>query len=201
MIETRSAEDIYRAMLQKALKGILVFLVLISSRAGAMDVSWIPDEDNAPLPLSSSYRNSLRRLCSLIKSGKSLPPEVKAKKRALDAQCKKLDADDQNISMGNKEGGAGLSALSLTLALAGLVGVLVNSSWGQEILDSVKGFIDRKLTKRSGKNRLGVGVGRRLGDGDSASIAEDIVRMREARLKALSMPSSVGGVSEELLDD
>ena len=69
------------------------------------------------------------------------------------------------------------------------------------MLDSVKGFIDQKLTKRSGKNRLGVGVGRRLGDGDSASIAEDIVRMREARLKALSMPSSVGGVSEELLDD
>lgn len=186
-------------LLQKALKGLLIFVVLISGRAGAMDVSWIPDEDNAPLPLSSSYRNSLRRLCELIKSGRSLPSEVEAKKKSLVAQCKKLEADDLNVKMGESEG-AGLSMLTLTLGIAGLVAVVINSSFGQEMVDGLRDFIKRRKRKA---DRIGVGIGRRLGeDSDSDAIAENIARVREARLKALSAPSpTVGGISEELLDD
>lgn len=192
-----------------------MYVILVSNRgmAGAMDVSWIPDEDNAPLPLSSSYRQSLRRLCELVKSGKKLPPELLSKKKSIDAQCRKLEADDNNISMGDKEG-AGLSMLTLTLGAMGLVGLIVgNTNWGQDMIDAARGYW--KHIRRNGffspgyRSNSNKSRGRRLGD-DSASITDSIMQetltmqhIREARLKALSSggPNSATGGNEEFVDE
>ena len=185
----------------RALKG-LIFLILLSTSkrmAGAMDVSWIPDEENAPLPLSSSYRKSLRRLCEIVKTGSNLPPELQIKKKSIDAQCRKLDMDDNNVNMATKEA-AGLSMLSLTLGAICVVGFFVgNSVLGQNMIDAARGYFKRvrlnDLFSQGYKYNSNRGKGRRLGEGDSISnkIMNDsptMQRIREARLKALSGPSN-----------
>jgi hypothetical protein len=64
----------------------------------ALDVSFIPNDENSPLPLSAKYRASLRKLCDLMKDPqKQLPSELLEKKRVLEKMCKKLDSDDNNI--------------------------------------------------------------------------------------------------------
>lgn len=62
----------------------------------SLDASWIPTDAEGPLPLSSKYRDSLRQLCTLIKSGKTLPADVQAQKKIIKKLCKKLPLADSN---------------------------------------------------------------------------------------------------------
>ena len=53
------------------------------------------DPDAAALPLSSSYRDTLRPLCELLdKKGTKLPPDVEQKRETIRKLCSKLAADD-----------------------------------------------------------------------------------------------------------
>lgn len=75
----------------------MVFLCLIHS-SNALDVSFIPNDENEPLPLSKKYRDSLRKLCALLKTDISrLPVEIIQKRTTLEKVCHKLEKDDSNI--------------------------------------------------------------------------------------------------------
>lgn len=67
----------------------------------ALDVSFIPNDENAPLPLSTRYRDSLRKLCTIldnhIRNQSKLPTELHDKKKVLIKMCQKLAKDDANI--------------------------------------------------------------------------------------------------------
>ena len=69
----------------------------------ALDVSFLPNDENAPLPLSAKYRDALRRLCVLLEENRTLPKDVEMKKPVLRQLCKKLKADDVNIAQGIQE--------------------------------------------------------------------------------------------------
>mmetsp|Transcript_14193 Transcript_14193/g.21880 ORF Transcript_14193/g.21880 Transcript_14193/m.21880 type:complete len:137 (+) Transcript_14193:146-556(+) len=60
----------------------------------AIDVSWIPSKGDEPLPLSTTYRDKLRRLCALLDS--RMPPEIEEKRDVLEKQCARLASDDAN---------------------------------------------------------------------------------------------------------
>jgi len=77
---------------------ILIAHMCIYVKVSALDVSFIPNDENAPLPLSAKYRESLRKLCGVLKSGSKLPPELILKKKSLKSLCQKLDKDDRNIA-------------------------------------------------------------------------------------------------------
>ena len=72
-------------------------MLIMTMVINGLDVSWLPNDENAPLPLSVQYRQSLRRLCLLIDKGSRLPPEVDAKKNVIKKMCSKLRNDDDNI--------------------------------------------------------------------------------------------------------
>jgi len=69
-----------------------------------MNVDWLPNDENAPLPLSSSYRANLRKLCTLLSSGKELHPNLQQKKKILKKMCAKLERDDNNVAAAQTEG-------------------------------------------------------------------------------------------------
>lgn len=77
---------------------ISIILILKIYYNNALDVSFIPNDENAPLPLSKKYRDSLRKLCILLANNESkLPYELQQKKVVLKKMCKKLSIDDKNI--------------------------------------------------------------------------------------------------------
>lgn len=79
---------------------VLCFLVLLSTCgfSRALDVSFIPNDENAPLPLSQKYRESLRKLCKLLNGNPcSLPPEIEEKRNVLSKICVKLAKDDTMV--------------------------------------------------------------------------------------------------------
>ena len=76
---------------------MMIILLLLIVKSLGLDVSWLPNDENAPLPLSVQYRQSLRRLCLLIEKGSRLPPEIETKKNVLKKMCSKLRDDDDNI--------------------------------------------------------------------------------------------------------
>lgn len=90
--------------------------------AVSLDVSWIPTDPDGPLPLSARYRDSLRKLCTLIESGKSLPVELTQKRHVLNKMCEKLKSGDNNI----KSAGGTFNIFSVSsisrVAIAGIVG-------------------------------------------------------------------------------
>ena len=63
-----------------------------------IDVSWIPSDVDPPLPLSSRYRESLKKLCIQISTGKSLHPDIENKKDILNKMCAKLQRDEGYLS-------------------------------------------------------------------------------------------------------
>ena len=85
---------------------LLCFLLFLSHSLG-FKLDWLPSSADGPLPLSSSYRNKLRRLCQQIEGrvqeGRSLAPEIEDKREVIDKMCAKLLSDDENIEMGSKE--------------------------------------------------------------------------------------------------
>ena len=84
----------------------------------ALDVSWLPADGSAPLPLSARYREKLRSLCSLMESSSTLPPELAARQSTLRAQCAKLAADDANAGTASAGGGWPAAVLLALLAVA-----------------------------------------------------------------------------------
>lgn len=76
---------------------IIMIMMICSCITNALDVSWIPNDPDGPLPLSIQYRQSLRRLCSLIEKGSRLPAEVESKRNVLKKMCTKLRSDDDAI--------------------------------------------------------------------------------------------------------
>lgn len=88
-------------MILKAFYLLLIgaYLCLVRS----LDVSFIPNDENAPLPLSQNYRDSLRKLCMILNGDpKRIPPELYAKRNVLEKICQKLAKDDNNISSAGK---------------------------------------------------------------------------------------------------
>mmetsp|Transcript_11891 Transcript_11891/g.18242 ORF Transcript_11891/g.18242 Transcript_11891/m.18242 type:complete len:138 (-) Transcript_11891:524-937(-) len=73
----------------------LALLFLLASQCNALDASWIPATGDEPLPLSSKYRDKLRRLCKLLDTGSKMPPEIEAKRGVLEKQCFRLASDDR----------------------------------------------------------------------------------------------------------
>lgn len=99
---------------------VLLLVVLVGS-VWSLDVSFIPNDENAPLPLSAKYRDSLRKLCTLVVSGGRLPPEAEAKRNVLVKMCKKLKRDDTNVETSTKSAGK-VSAKALFYSLLGIGG-------------------------------------------------------------------------------
>eukprot|EP01036_Dinobryon_divergens_P034848 gene34848-45093_t len=84
---------------------IIGFVVasLLCIYPNGLDVSFIPNDENAAtLPLSAKYRDTLRRLCTRLKSGDKLPNELVQKKKTLTALCLKLEKDDKNIASAHR---------------------------------------------------------------------------------------------------
>ena len=71
------------------MRGLLV-LVCCSATACAFDLSWIPADGEGPLPLSTSYRQQLARLCDIIESGSALPPSIAERRSDIEKMCAKL---------------------------------------------------------------------------------------------------------------
>jgi hypothetical protein len=88
----------------------------------SLDVSWIPTDPDGPLPLSARYRDSLRKLCTLIESGQSLPAELTQKRHILNKMCEKLKSGDNNIK--SASGIFNIFSVSSIsrVAIAGIVG-------------------------------------------------------------------------------
>ena len=174
---------------------VVLFVAALLSFHSALDVSFIPNDENAPLPLSHKYRESLRRLCGLVKAGGRLPEELQAKKQVLEKMCDKLAKDDKNI----ESSGVGdvtkwdLKSLAMTLLAAGGGGFVMwnNRHW---IKRTAGKFLNAQKVEQAsnydafvGDNTVVVGesVGgdafQPLGNADAAN--QRILEAREARLK------------------
>lgn len=81
-----------------------VFFCLFTVRpTHSLDVHWIPNDSDengvSNIPLSSKYRDSLRKLCNILATSSRIPPELDMKKKNLQKMCKRLDADDNNSNV------------------------------------------------------------------------------------------------------
>ena len=76
------------------LKLCLCLLLVVVDNVLCFDLSWIPADPHAPLPLSANYRKSLRSLCKLLSSKDTLNKELEAKRPVLQIMCKQLQEDD-----------------------------------------------------------------------------------------------------------
>ena len=72
----------------------LLVIICFFEIVTCLDVSWIPNDPDGPLPLSSNYRNALGKLCVLISSGQTLPPEIKSKLVIIEKLCSKLRSSE-----------------------------------------------------------------------------------------------------------
>lgn len=72
-------------------------LILQSMLSWGIDVSWLPSDPDGPLPVSTKYRDALRKLCKILHSGSKLPKELILKRRVLENMCKKMDIADTNV--------------------------------------------------------------------------------------------------------
>jgi hypothetical protein len=154
---------------------IFVMILMLIAFTSALDVSFIPNDENAPLPLSAKYRESLRRLCTILKSGSKLPPELIHKKKVLKSMCAKLDKDDRNIAAGAVRLGDLWKSKHLQKLFYGIISIFGGYFiWANRL---VVFEVIRKVFARGKKQ-----YGRRLGDGDGEEII-DMQVAREARLK------------------
>ena len=114
----------------------------------ALDLSWIPtDVNDASLPLSVKYRDSLRKLCDILKTSSKLPPELTDRRKVLSKMCKKLDFDDKaSNSPGNLFNIFQNKRLLLTLGLIGTGGYFI---WDnrQAIVIATKRWLKRNIIK------------------------------------------------------
>ena len=83
---------------------IYILLCLLSvEQVYTLDVNWIPNDSDengvSNIPLSSKYRDSLRKLCNILATSSRIPPELEMKKKNLKKMCKRLAADDSNSNV------------------------------------------------------------------------------------------------------
>ena len=85
-------------MAQIVLVTVLIVLSLIS--VCSQDISFTPgnSDNDATIPLSANYRRHLRKICSILEKKGQLTPEIESNKEKFEKLCRKLAADDQNIS-------------------------------------------------------------------------------------------------------
>ena len=108
----------------------------------SLDVSWIPSDPDGPLPLSAKYRDSLRKLCTLLDSGNPMPAELKEKKPTLVKMCKKLRSGDKNIAHStDKISLKGWGGLILTGVLS--YGCIVAWDKRRSIRRMIKSFMEK----------------------------------------------------------
>lgn len=75
---------------------IVLFIYILSAQA--LDVSWLPsDPDAFDLPLSTKYRDNLRRLCVLVNKKGKIHPDILAKQDVIIKMCDKLNKDEEMI--------------------------------------------------------------------------------------------------------
>ena len=101
--------------MMRSVRFIALLTVGLGATAGAFDVSWIPADDG-PLPLSASWREKMRNLCTLIESGKPLPTELTERRTSLDRICARLAEGDENVAAA--QGGLAGSAHGLPVTCA-----------------------------------------------------------------------------------
>lgn len=93
----------------------LLVLVAFALHLQALDVSFIPNDENAPLPLSAKYRESLAKLCKLLQvNNAKLPPEIMEKRAVLEQMCQKLAKDNANI-VSSTQSAVNLKTVAFTL--------------------------------------------------------------------------------------
>lgn len=98
---------------------VLVICFLAESARG-LDLSFIPNDENAPLPLSAKYRAALKRLCELTNDPSTkVTPELAEKKKVLAKMCAKLAKDEQNIASSLVPAMSPQRALTLLLTAGG----------------------------------------------------------------------------------
>lgn len=174
-----------------ALKIVSALLVIILLSFGcALDVSFIPNDENAPLPLSHKYRESLRKLCSLVRGGGRLPEELQEKRAVLEKMCAKLAKDDDNIESAEV---GGLSKWDLKTIAFTLLGVGSGyAMWNNRHWIKMKAnalFNNAKVRQVDRTERIVADGGvlgggeqfRPLGEGDPINMR--ILEAREARLR------------------
>ena len=71
---------------------VLILLSCLITIIHSLDVSWLPSDPDGPLPLSSKYRAALGKLCTMISSGQTLPPDVNVKLPIIKKLCIKLQS-------------------------------------------------------------------------------------------------------------
>lgn len=98
---------------------LFVILLAIIGRVRALEASWIPNDENAPLPQSAKYRANLRRICAIMTNGGKLPKSYEERKTVLVKMCAKLMRDDDNVSTAMKVSGAKKVALIIGGVAAG----------------------------------------------------------------------------------
>ena len=150
---------------------LFVILLAIVGRVRALEASWIPNDENAPLPQSAKYRANLRRICAIMTNGGKLPKSYEERKTVLVKMCAKLMRDDDNVSTAMKVSGAKKVALIIGGVAAG--GWVVYNHGGA--IKSVFKSMLRSLIKMWG----GGEKGRALGGGAikvrGGSTTEDLV--------------------------
>ena len=96
---------------------VIVLLSRLLRSAVAFDVSWIPSDPDGPLPQSTRYRETLERLCVLIKDNARLPPELQAKREVLTKMCRRLEDDKRLLNSFGMP--ISRNAIGLALAIGG----------------------------------------------------------------------------------
>ena len=174
----------------KSLFGLIVVSLLCLYSHG-LDVSFIPNDDNAAtLPLSAKYRDTLRRLCTRLKSGDKLPNELVQKKKALTALCLKLEKDDKNIASAQRPFNMDFVSVKnfrrLMFSILGIGGgffVWIHRQWIFNFKQIKKAFLNlggifKRDTNSSNNNSTG--------DQEELQRMKEIQEAREARLKRFS---------------
>lgn len=157
---------------------LLICCICSFKTSVGLDVSWIPTDPDGPLPLSAKYRDSLRKLCSLMKSGGPLPAELNEKKHILNKMCHKLHAGDSNIASVDKFRNMFSVATVRRVIIAGFVSLISKYL----IWDKRRG-IRKYLNSFPKKFSAG-------GKGNISNTLTDVQIAREARLKRFQKESA-----------
>lgn len=164
-----------------------LLVIVIFSFGAALDVSFIPNDENAPLPLSHKYRESLRRLCTLVKGGGRLPEELQEKRVVLEKMCVKLAKDDSNIESAEVGVLSKWDLKSIAFTLLGVGGSYVmwnNRHW---IKTKANAFLNNAKVNQADRVVADGGVlgggeqFRPVGEGDPVNMR--VLEAREARLR------------------
>jgi hypothetical protein len=184
-------------------KTLFVFFVLVVLAVQALDVSFIPNDENAPLPLSAKYRESLKKLCQLLNvKGAKLPVELEEKKDVLEKMCRKLAKDDANIgSAEGMERYVRWSAQSVALSLLGIGGGYLlwnNRQWIKKRVDQARGGNNRAApgVEFVARNDAPVPV-QQVDVQEAALIQQRIIEAREARLQRFAGLNAAANVQNQ----